>query len=750
MNEYDFQSLNDKEFETLTVDILSAEYQKKIERFKPGKDSGVDGRFFSDEKKEIVIQCKHWVTTGLTKFLRYLEKEELKKVEKLNPTRYILVTSLPLSRNNKKKIKAIFEKFILTESDILGKEDLNVLISRFQEVEQRHYKLWLTSTNVLQIIINSGIVNRSNYTLEEIKKESAAYVLTVNHGQAIAKLNENHSLIITGAPGIGKTTLARQICLNYSARGFEFISIEDSLNEAEAVYNEKKKQLFYYDDFLGRNFLLALEHHQDSKIINFIKRVADDSKKRFVLTTRTNIINQGKRLSDLFEINKIERTEYEININSLSLLDRAKILYNHIWFGTLDEKLINEIYDDKRYIKIIEHRNFNPRLISFITDSYRLTSICKDMYWEHIQKTLDNPKEIWKNVIEIQIDLECRHVIIGTVLHGQMIRESTLSLFIQNLKSCPLKYDNSKSTESIIRLLVGALLNRFQRLGSEAEYDLFNPSIADYVISTYLDDVTYLAHLLNCLRTPESLNNLENLFKSDGITNVIFINTIKKLVEFSFPEIEEILENNFSLNLINLIFENSIKIPLVNTTTRKKVNQLLEFNSTIFNHLQLKIVKHGFNNGWIVLNDLEISKSIEYCLENEFYDEEDLILISNILKDFKPKDGLEEMLKEIVFDLLIENITTEVIDEGFYSDTFIDDDIDVTSLEHFVHNRIIDFSLNFSIEDIYKICDYCDFDEIISYNHNASENYDNDEHYFSDQSDIPNDYDAIDDLFDRG
>ncbi|WP_376746725.1 restriction endonuclease [Stutzerimonas nitrititolerans] len=63
MHEYDFKSLNDKEFEILSTDILSSILGQRIERFKPGRDSGVDGRFFNTANDEIVIQCKHWTNT---------------------------------------------------------------------------------------------------------------------------------------------------------------------------------------------------------------------------------------------------------------------------------------------------------------------------------------------------------------------------------------------------------------------------------------------------------------------------------------------------------------------------------------------------------------------------------------------------------------------------------------------------------------------------------------------------------------
>lgn len=46
MSDYDFSTLNDKEFEILATDLLSKRDNVKYERFKPGRDAGVDGRFF--------------------------------------------------------------------------------------------------------------------------------------------------------------------------------------------------------------------------------------------------------------------------------------------------------------------------------------------------------------------------------------------------------------------------------------------------------------------------------------------------------------------------------------------------------------------------------------------------------------------------------------------------------------------------------------------------------------------------------
>jgi hypothetical protein len=176
----------------------------RVERFKTGRDGGVDGRFFSIDGSEVIIQCKHWSKSGLSALIRSIENAEAEKVRKLNPKRYIFVTSLELSRANKIKIKNLLSPYLLTESDVFGNEDLNDILSKNIDVERKHYKLWISSTNVLTTIMNSSILGRSRYKLEEIVEESRRYVVTQNHMQAMEKLEKLHSVIITGSPGVGK------------------------------------------------------------------------------------------------------------------------------------------------------------------------------------------------------------------------------------------------------------------------------------------------------------------------------------------------------------------------------------------------------------------------------------------------------------------------------------------------------------------------------------------------------------------
>ncbi len=281
---YDFSKLNDREFEILAASIIEKELKNKVEIFKSGRDGGVDGRFWIGEKKEGIIQCKHYLETPYPQLISKLKTEEIDKVKKLNPNRYIFMTSQKLTRIKKKEIKEIFQPYIHTESDIWGFENLNSFLSKKenQDIVERNYKLWITSTSVLDILFSNAIKGRSQATIQDIKENTYKYVVTKNHSKGLRILEENNVIILTGEPGIGKTTLADNLAVLYIAKGYEFCDIEENISEAESLFreNEKKKILFYCDDFLGSTMYDAINSKKDSHIVKFINRIKKDKSKK--------------------------------------------------------------------------------------------------------------------------------------------------------------------------------------------------------------------------------------------------------------------------------------------------------------------------------------------------------------------------------------------------------------------------------------------------------------------------------------
>jgi hypothetical protein len=57
-----------------------------------------------------------------------------------------------------------------------------------------------------------------------------------------------------------------------------------------------------------------------------------------------------------------------LELSACSRFDRARIFYNHIWHcGQLQEPARRALCADKAYLKVLDHPNYNPRLIEYIT-----------------------------------------------------------------------------------------------------------------------------------------------------------------------------------------------------------------------------------------------------------------------------------------------------------------------------------------------------------------------------------------------
>lgn len=485
MPSYDFKQLSPHDLEILSRDLLQAEWKVRIESFKSGKDKGIDLRFASGGGNTIV-QVKHFVGTGLSGLLREIGKES-SKVQKLQPSRYVLVTSVPLSAENKTKIVSLIGSNMLKPEDVIGQEDLNNLLGRHPEIEKDHYKLWLASRAVMERVLHNAAATRSQFKVQQVYEQARRYVQSRAYPEALKKLDEHSVVIIAGSPGIGKTTLANLLLYEHLERGYQAILIQRDIEEGLEVFDPTKKQAFYFDDFIGATFLgdrsASAGGGNDKALIDFIAMVRSTPNARLIMTTREHIYSQAMGLSERFRHYDFDEMSVLLSMPSYSFSQKARILYNHLFFSDLPSSYQSELLRDNFYFEIIKHEKFNPRLIEWLSNFRRVKSIPVNDYRSFIGSLLSDPSEIWKHAYERELTDAARSMLLSIFSLRGKTRGQALNSAFKRLHSARAKRYSFVTRPEDFQLALKEVTGGFVHLPNNDEVEVIDPSVLDLLNS---------------------------------------------------------------------------------------------------------------------------------------------------------------------------------------------------------------------------------------------------------------------------
>lgn len=330
----------------------------------------------------------------------------------MNPARYILTTSVKLSPDQSEELQLLLSPFILSTGDIFGRDRLNSLLTNHKEIERRHLKLWISSVGVLDSILNAETHLISKEEVERTFRAAKLYVRNKSFDEALTLLEKQRICIISGLPGIGKTTLARMLLLYFYRRKYDVVKIASDVSEAHKVGYHNKPRFYYYDDFLGQTAQAdKLNKNEDQKLIDFMDSIRASKNSVFVLTTREYILNQAKlHYEKLARVNFDHRTCI-IDPSKYSRRIRAQILYNHLHFSGLTREHVKSLTTKRGYLSIVDHKNYNPRLIEFLTDMDWVGDTAPKEYLALFLKKLDNPVDIWEHAFRNQLSDKAKNLL---------------------------------------------------------------------------------------------------------------------------------------------------------------------------------------------------------------------------------------------------------------------------------------------------------------------------------------------------
>ncbi len=488
MPDYSFHTLSPIDFENLVRDLLQSEHSIRLESFKTGKDGGIDLRYSKADSQSLIVQAKHFADTGFRGLLSHLRLKEKPKIEKLRPDRYILATSVPLSPGNKDEIRETLFPYVKGLEDIYGGDDLNNLLGLFPAVERQHFKLWLSSTTVLEEVLHSRILNQTRITLQDIRDKARLYVTNQSFNNALEILRDHNYVIIAGIPGIGKTTLAKMLVLHFLRANYDFIDVSYDISEAYSIPDHQRPRVYLYDDFLGRTSLVEkLRKNEDHRLFSFISAVRNTKSAKLILTTREYILRQAQVTYEILNNPIFEKPQCIVDLSQYTRPIRAQILYNHLYFSTLPREHVEAIVRQATYLKIIDHPNYNPRIVEYMTDPMWVGCDQSVQYPAVFLRNLQEPFLIWEQAFKNHLTDVEREILL---VLGTLPRE----VFVEDLELAAKRFlsrHGPENSEKELRRALSELQGNFIVLRRDRGNDIVsfhNPSVQDFVES-YLEKI---------------------------------------------------------------------------------------------------------------------------------------------------------------------------------------------------------------------------------------------------------------------
>lgn len=369
-------------------------------------------------------------------------------------------------------------------------------------------------------------------------------------------------------------------------------------------------------------------------------------------------------------------------------------------------------------------------------------------YWEYVEVVLENPSLIWGNVFERQTNEISKDVVCTIVINKGRILEKELEEYYYKL--CLKKnITDVKSFDFVMRGLVGSLVNRHASV-NEVYFDLFNPSIIDFVIKNFFKNKYYILDILLISDNFNSVQNIIELFKGGFISeeDLKFV-----LNEYLSVKVESEKDDLFFLK----IFKLCLSFNLINTVNLDNAilyfGDFLEYDENYYCADFFAVILFYLNYKGVDFFDNLVDffeKNIIVLLEN--FDLETLSILTQIVQKLKVNENSNfyQELKKVIVEYLSHIITSMIIDDNVIGNIYLEEDFEEYLVVSYIEDHLSSFYfLNFNQSDIHEIYYNFDLSDAIQANMNSVYDPDFDDRTSVRYSDKYNNIDLIEDLFDR-
>lgn len=591
---YDFKNLSCNiegaraNFEVACCNLLYEKFPNKLVcRINPNPgDDGIDIIIGNINKTPDIYQCKFYLDKIDSSQKNQIRKSYKRAIEsnKYNLKSWTLLIPKVLTIDELKwwdnwKIKQ--ERNNPNKSNkikLIDGDGLILCFKKYQLYEEYfeipNSKLEIQMAKNIQVLVDKLEVEnypqkkltQSELVLDKIVCENLIYVKNKFFEQSKTLLEKNNCCLISGSPGVGKTTTAGALSYLYVNKGYEFIYISNGFNELQKYYNPQKNQIIFFDDFLGMVSLSKEIKESDLRAVsNILQDIIRGNNSKIVLTTREYIFNNATIQFDIQNrfLNFLKKCT--IIFNRYSIFEKAKILFNHIKISDLQRNDIDILLKNENFIEIITHKNFSPRIVDWMTSTYTITRNSTSDFYNSFMANLENPVEIWKTVFEDLTDYS-KYLLLRMAFSDGVVNKNVAMKFIATTVGS--KKDIFK-IEKIFRDSIIELKNSMITIISTKDEQIIrflNPSVLDYILFYMQDKSFILNNFLPLFNNEYSL--IINIYKFSLENNNRYI--VKKEKYPGYKQLIFEMKANYSKFIYNSFVEY-----LNNTIDNKeKINSL--------------------------------------------------------------------------------------------------------------------------------------------------------------------------------
>lgn len=480
----DLGKLSPHDFELLVSDIAERRYGVEFESFGEGRDQGIDLRSRGDGPRHIV-QCKRYIHSSAAALLNAVKRES-SKVSKLKPEVYVLASARRATVKNKDDLRAAIDGWA-DSTAIWTAQDIVDALNKDTSLLRMHPKLWMPTHELLRQLLHGATHSRTDEFMRQAADDLSIFVTSAVREEAVSVLRAKRILLLTGGPGAGKTSLAQNIALEYAADGYEPNLILDDIREGHALLDPTRKQLFVFDDFLGKTKLVDLVGRNEASDLSlFCRALYRTERSALILSSRDYILSAAGLEDQEIDALRASLGSVVVSVSRYTALDRARILYNHLYFSSVSKDSLAAFVARKCYETVIQHRHYNPRLVAEIVEIAESSLTSAEDFPDFFLQSIDDPTSLWTNIFHRQLRAHDRAVLAALRVHqGRSI--STVKHAWQEICAATDALDaNSLRFNDALRILEPTFV-RVSNLNESQTIRFANPGVQD-VVSLLLQD----------------------------------------------------------------------------------------------------------------------------------------------------------------------------------------------------------------------------------------------------------------------